>query len=335
MTRFWHHPESECVFLTQNNEQPGTDGCVEEVDEAVYDELFVAYKCTEHTVLRGEPAPPSKPAAPPGECYGDWQCHVAPSPIEKAERCIFLWRAGKIDKRVKKTKLAKAGEIGDHCHKEMDSARKGEIPHVEMSQLAQIAFNNVPSGVWAAEKHIDHLDIGLPWRLFGKRDLLDLRPSAHRIWDYKFSSEPEKWMPGNLAAGDNIEPLPGPRPADWDAPKILSHDTQMVLYAWAHLCQTGVIPEVGHVQTNVNTGISRRVWTTIPAVELVRQWLRIRDIVLRMHKASQQPIHEVETCGYPGRGSACWDYNRRCDAYDFCLETERDRARTRTTAWEV
>ena len=279
-----------------------------------------------------DPTRPSRAPAQPGECFGDWQCHTAASVIEVADKCVFKWATIKIFKRAKKTKLAKAGEIGVHCHSEAEKARKGQITVSDLSTLARVAYDAVPSGQWEAEKHIDHQDVGLPWKLFGKRDLIDQR--RHRIWDYKFSSDPVKWMPGDPAS-DHVEPPPGPRPVDWEPVKRLSADTQMVLYSWAHLQLTGVIPEIGHVQTNVNTGVSRRVWTRIPPVELVRQWLRIRDVVLRMHRASQQKPEEIETCGYPGRGPACWAFNKRCEAYDFCLETERDRPRSQTSKWEV
>lgn len=42
-TRYWHHPESSCVFKTEPGEPIGTDGCVEEVDEAAYLQLEREY----------------------------------------------------------------------------------------------------------------------------------------------------------------------------------------------------------------------------------------------------------------------------------------------------
>lgn len=264
-------------------------------------------------------------------CFGNWECHISSSFIETAEDCVFKWYATKIAKRAAKTTLAKAGQIGIYCHDEMERARNGTVSVESLSALARTAFDAVPPSTWQAESHIDHVDVGLPWRLYGKRDLVastPLRP-LHRIWDYKFSSDPSKYMPGNVEKGDQVE---SGTPANPGA-KVLSQDTQMVLYAWAHLKTTGIVPQVGHVQVNINTGHMRRVWVQIPPVELVRQWIRIRNIVLRMHRASQQAPEQIETCGYPGRGPACWMYNRRCEAFDFCMEVERDRKRAQT--WNV
>jgi len=42
-TRYWHHPESSCIFTTENGEQAETDGLVEEIEEAVYLELQSLY----------------------------------------------------------------------------------------------------------------------------------------------------------------------------------------------------------------------------------------------------------------------------------------------------
>ena len=44
--RYWHHPESGCVFMT-DGERPGTDGLVEEVDAAEFERLSASYATLE------------------------------------------------------------------------------------------------------------------------------------------------------------------------------------------------------------------------------------------------------------------------------------------------
>jgi len=41
--RYWHHPESSCVFTTENGEQAGTDGLVEEIDADEFARLSALY----------------------------------------------------------------------------------------------------------------------------------------------------------------------------------------------------------------------------------------------------------------------------------------------------
>lgn len=74
VVRYWHHPESSCVYKTEPGEPIGTDGLVEEIDQAQYLALEKEY------ARARVPAPPTEAERLQADHVSTMPAEVAPPP---------------------------------------------------------------------------------------------------------------------------------------------------------------------------------------------------------------------------------------------------------------
>lgn len=266
---------------------------------------------------------------PVSDCFGDFRCHVSVSPMQWFKKCPFRWYAHKVQHQLDPGKPTRGLQIGKACHAEVEGAVNGKVAPEELSALARLSYDLIPSvSDWVPEFVLDHVDLGLVWPFYGKIDLLRYRGGQLAFIDSKFASEGKPPFPGGYRL------LPKTKEA-------IQNDFQLCLYAAALQRIFGDLPATqGQNQVNYNTG-ERCVVEAPCSQEAVSAAVEeAKNLCESMDRMSRAPAWDVPTEGLPGQGPHCNAYGRPCETLRYCREIEQSqlggRSRTRPkTGWEI
>ena len=241
------------------------------------------------------------------------ELHASFSALKKADLCLFAWYADKVQAQIEEGPPSRGVQIGSSCHKELEVFEE----EYELSPLAKVAWDLVPTALdWERELSLQNIDLGLALPFWGTIDLYS--ESLSMILDYKFSSNPERWLPDTAKIG---------------------FDRQLLLYAALIREVKGALPAVvGQIQVNYNSGRAnlRTAPCSSEAVAEALTWAK--NLSVHMRRCLQLKAWEVPTVGRPGVADACWAYRVRCPAYAYCVRVEENIVHprhARATGWEV
>ena len=236
------------------------------------------------------------------------------SALKDFERCPLLWYLKRV-LQVAQEEESPALKLGIQAHEQAEQLAKGQRAvndpdTLEVTNRAWKLAGCPKEPTWKIEQKFS---LPLPNGIY-LRGKIDLYRDGILL-DYKFSKDPEKWLPREEA---------------------IPNDRQLCLYAWAIQKMSGEWPTViGQVQISTKNNYAEIISAPIdvPTARKVVSWAeRLAHDMSLMVDAG---VQKVPSCAQnPGTLSACNAYGRRCPAYDYCWALKNHPVRPHTAVVE-